>query len=259
MKRVIKIIFLLCSVSVYGQKFYNKTTEWHNIILGGLSKTEYKDSLAQLDFGKLWTETDNHFVYGFIGANYERIRIKIISTSQQNNKSIYYVIGKSMVKNNICTFHGTITVVSIKTYNVQHWGVDDEYRNKGIKKQGLLIADYHFEEDSTQTHSGIFEGIIYTSWYIDRSGNLNYDDIEKYSDIYMNDEFIGIWKEYKTEKKLVCNWADYRIPNCGDLDIGAGEFSPDEKYLKYGWQTYRDAYINHKTQAKQEEEKQWWK
>ena len=257
MKQVIITISLFCFLSVYGQK-WNRTTEWHKIILENLSKTEYKDSLTQYDFGKLWTETKNNIVYGFIGANYQRIRIKIISITKRNNTNIYDVNGKSMVKNNICTFHGTITISSIKIYKVQHWGVDDEYKNKGIKKQGVLFANYYFEEDSIQNHSGIFEGIIYTSWYIDRLGALKYDDIEKYSDIYTNNEFIGTWKEYKTTKKLVCNWGDYRIPNCGDLDIGAGNFSPNDKYLEFGWQTYRDAYKG-KAQAKQVEEKQWWK
>ncbi len=258
MKRVLKIILLLCSVSVYGQKF-NTTAAWHSQILEGLSNSEYKDSVNHIDFGKLWTETSNTLVFGFIGANYERIRIKIISTHKKNNTNIYEVVGKSMVKNNVCTFHGTITINSIKIYKVLHWGLDDEFKNKGIKKEGGLIAHYRFEEDSTQTHSGIFEGIIITTWYIDHLGRLMYDDIEKFSDIYMNNEFIGTWREYKSTKKLVCNWGDYRIPYCGDLDIGAGEFSPNNKYVKNGWQTYRDAYLQNNNQAKLEEEKEWWK
>ena len=164
-----------------------------------------------------------------------------------------------MVKNNVCDFHGTITINSIKVYKVKHWGVDNEYKNKGIKKQGLLIAKYHLGEDSTQTHSGVFDGILYTSWFIDKTGKLQYDKIESNSDNYRNNQYIGTWTDYTTKKKKVCNWADFRVPNCGDLDMGAGEFSPADKYLKFGWQTYRDAYFNDNKQARQEEEKQWWK
>ena len=62
-----------------------------------------------------------------------------------------------------------------------------------------------------------------------------------------------------TRKKKVCNWADFRVPYCADLDIGAGEFSPADKYLMFGWKTYREAYFNDNKSARQEEEKQWWK
>jgi hypothetical protein len=259
MKSIIKFVFLLASVSLYGQTV-NMTTDWQKQILGNLSKTEYNDSLNKYDFGKLWTETENKDVYGIIGENYQRIRIKILSvTRHKTNKNVYEVIGKSMVKNNVCDFHGTITINSIKVYNVKHWGVDNEYKNKGIKKQGLLIATYHLDEESTQTHSGVFDGILYTSWFVDKSGKIQYDKIENNSDNYRNNQFIGTWIDYSTKKKKVCNWADFRVPNCGDLDMGAGEFSPADKYLKFGWQTYRDAYFNDNKLARQEEEKHWWK
>ena len=30
----------------------------------------------------------------------------------------------------------------------------------------------------------------------------------------------------------------YRIPNSGDLDVGAGDFSPNTKYLNNGWSDF---------------------
>ncbi len=140
-----------------------------------------------------------------------------------------------------------------------HFGVDDEYKNQKIKKQGVVIAAYDLLEDSLQRHSGFFNGILFTAWYINRFGKLMYDDIEIYSDRYRNNQFIGTWTDYKSRKMEKCNWGDYRIPNSGDLDIGAGEFSPDDKYLKYGWQTYRDSHLHDNIKAKQFEEKEWWK
>ena len=38
------------------------------------------------------------------------------------------------------------------------FGVDDEYADKGIKSQGVLIADYEFKENKEQNHIGIFKG-----------------------------------------------------------------------------------------------------
>ncbi|MBM0654943.1 hypothetical protein JMN11_14995 [Capnocytophaga genosp. AHN8471] len=35
-----------------------------------------------------------------------------------------------------------------------------------------------------------------------------------------------------------CNWGLHRIPCSGDLDYGAAEFSPNEKYYPYGWKDY---------------------
>jgi len=65
---------------------------------------------------------------------------------------------------------------------------------------------------------------------------------------------------YNSTFTQACNWGDYRISNSGDLDIGAGEFSPNNKYLKSGWQTVRNAYSGQqysKAALKAERDK-WW-
>ena len=244
------LILLLCfaatSMQATGQT-YNRTIEWQKHLFKNLNEGDFKDSLLKYDFGLLWTKTENRFVYGFIGENYQRIRIKIISVKKDaTHNDTYLVSGKSMVKNNICDFKGTIKIKSIRAYKEMHWGVDDEYKDKGIKEQGILIASYHFTEDSLQDHSGKFEGELISSWYIDKSGQPQYDDIEKNSDPYSNNQFVGTWTNYLTHQKKVCNWGDYRAPNCGNLDQGAAEFSPNDVYLQYGWQ-------------KQEEKREWWK
>jgi hypothetical protein len=263
MKQSLFLIFLIVSIGVCGQPD-ERTTTWNAHLFSGLYESDYKDSLSQYDFGSLWTDTDNSLVFGFKGENYQRIRIKIISAIKNNNNpNIYAVNGKSMVKNNIYEFSGAINVKNVRVYEEMHLGIDSELVNHKMKKQGILVGEYHFEEDKSKPHSGIFNGIFYTSWYIDSTGLLNYDDIEKYSDSYMNNEFIGTWKDYKTRKSITCNWGDYRIPYSGDFDIGAGEFSPQEKYLQFGWQVVRDTWLNDSEQVKEEarksEAKEWWK
>ena len=69
--------------------------------------------------------------------------------------------------------------------------------------------------------------------------------------------------ENTTGKSKICNWGDYRIPLCNDLDIGTGEFSPNPKYLKNGWSNYIKAYSNNSNQkvskeAQQIENEKWW-
>ena len=261
MKRLTAILFLFLAINASGQT-KDRTLKWANQILSDkrLSKKDYKNSITKYDFGSLWTDTDSDSVFGFIGQNYQRIRVKIISaTKDKSRPDTYDVSGKSMIRNNVCPFNGTIKIIKVRIYNKKHWGVDNEYKNKGIKKQGLVIAEYHFSENKAWIFSGTFDGVLATYWYIDRKGKLTYDDIEKESDSYGNNQFVGIWKKYRGDVVKISNWGDYRIPLSGDLDGGAGEFSPVDKYLRFGWQTYRDAYIDNDKQARQVEENQWWK
>jgi hypothetical protein len=210
-------------------------------------------NLSNLDCSQLWIPEFERSVNGIIGDNFQRIRIRIISVKKKSENT-YEVTGKSMVKNNICQFKGEIIITNARVYKEMHYGVDDEYKDKGLKKQGLLVAEYHFYEDSIQLYSGKFEGILCSSWYIDKSGQIHLDDIESFSDSYNNNEFVGIWKSYKTNASKICNWGDYRIPLSGDFDIGDGEFMPNDKYIKNGWHGYVEAY-----RKGVKEDDFWWK
>ena len=242
MKQLLKIFFLISAINVYGQS---------------------NESFFKYNFGILWTKTDNSLVYGFIGENYQRMRIKIISVTKDTlHNDTYLVNGKTMVKNNTCNFNGLIKIKNVTPNKEMHLGVDDEYKDKGIKKEGALTAEYHFYEDSAQLHAGIFNGMVTSYWYIDKNNKLKYDDIESFSDDYRNNQFVGTWTSYKSHEIKVCNWGDYRLPGVpNDFDCGAGEFSPCEKYLKYGWQNLRDAYLSvpPDSSALREEERHWWK
>lgn len=206
------------------------------------------------DFSQLFQNPDNSVIYGFIGNNYQRLRIKFIRVMKsQSSPDVYMVYGKSMVKNDICAFRGSISISNILKYKTMVYGVDDEYKNKGIKGQYVIIGSYNFSEDSTQAHSGVFKGNFQSNFYLDKNNKVRYDDISLGSDGYTNNQFVGTWISYKNHLTKRCNWGDFRIPYSGDLDIGAGEFSPDAKYLKYGWLYIPDEQLlSHHT-------KKWWK
>ena len=178
--------------------------------------------------------------------------------------NVYLIYGKSMVKNNICAFHGVISISGIRKYKTMVYGADDEYKSKGIKGQYVILGSYRFSEDSTQAHAGIFKGHLQSNFYLDKSNRVRYDDISMVSDGYTNNQFVGTWTSYKNQLTKRCNWGDFRIPYSGDLDIGAGEFSPggnDGKYLPYGWQSRVDYFTSdsQSKQAKATEEAKWWK
>ncbi|WP_289659608.1 hypothetical protein [Flavobacterium panacagri] len=189
------------------------------------------------NFSDLWNKTDNNLVYGVIGDNYERILIKIVSIQKSKEKSSeYWVVGTSRVKSNSCNFKGKITIISINELKQAKLGVDDEYKNAGIKKQGLLKAVYEFVEDSKQKGSGKFSGILESMWYLDKNNLIQYNDIEIDSDKYFNNAFTGVWKSNNSGKEKICNWGDYRVPNVNcDFDIGSAEISVSQKYQKNGW------------------------
>jgi hypothetical protein len=173
---------------------------------------------------------------GYIGNEYQRIYIEFTSIRKDEFKpGTYEVIGYSIVHNNKCDFTGTLKIEQIREFKQMHFGVDNMYEDAGFKSQGLLIGKYIFEENPEQSHVGIFEGIITLWWYIDKDGNIQFDDLETYSDSYRNNQYVGTWTEYGKSKGKVCNWGEYRIPFSGELDIGAAEFSVDPKYLNKGW------------------------
>ncbi|MDO3626189.1 hypothetical protein [Mucilaginibacter sp. BT774] len=244
-------ITLLFSFNIYAQTeseiFKKKTLSNQYLLKKGL-----KSDLIKYDFSKLLLHTDNSMVYGFIGDNYQRMRVKIIRVKKDSLlPDTYHVYGESMVKNNIDEFNGTLKISNIRQLKSMSFGVDDEYKNKGIKGEYVIIADYNFFENKDQSHSGAFNGVLESDFYLDKNHKVHYDDIEMNSDGYTNNQFVGQWIDYKSNLAKRCNWGDFRVPNSGDLDIGAGEFSPNDKYLKFGWQSVRDK--NDKI-----EEAKWW-
>ncbi|NEU06987.1 hypothetical protein GZH53_01570 [Flavihumibacter sp. R14] len=196
-------------------------------------------------------------ILGFIGDDYQRFFIHLVSVIQNPvNPYEYLVYGKTRVKETISTFQGTITVRKAGIYKS---GDIPTY------KQGFVTCDVILYEDKKHPSTGFIKGKLKTALIIDNKGRFRYDALMLIADGFSNNQFVGSWTSYKTNLSKKCNWGDFRIPGCGDLDIGAGEFSVDDKYVKSGWSNYRQAYSHEDTnsmaskQARQKEDEQWWK
>ena len=251
---LVVIAFVSTCFFTEGQQDY-MSQKWIQVVLNDPDKTtrDLTDSLVQYNFSDIWTKTENQFVLGFIGKNFERIRIKILSVEHDSiQMDTYHVRGKSMVRNNICDFSGVIALEKI----VVDTANDPEYSD--ISSHGFVKGKYRFEEDTTQVHSGIFEGTLLSLWYMNDSDEIVYDDIILGADAFRNNQFYGTWQSYTTQSTKPCNWGDYRILNSGDLDIGAGLFSPATKYLAFGWKSYRAAYFENDNAAYDKEVDNWW-
>nr|WP_321452589.1 hypothetical protein [uncultured Carboxylicivirga sp.] len=257
------IIFLFFSNLSFAQTKDAFLTEF--LLEDELNTENVLDKYVEYDFSAIWTKTDNQFVYGIIGYEHQRIRIKLISVEKNpNNPNEYLVRGKSMVKETICDFQGTIKLSQINELIKLNYGIDNEYEDKGIEAQGIIIANYEFQENKEQAHSGTFTGQLFSKWYLDSKGQITYDDIQSFTDSYSNNAFIGIWKSYNSDYEKLCNWADYRVPNANkDFDVGVGEFYVSEKYWNKGWLDFplKNQIPNEaiKRSENTKETKEWWK
>ena len=195
-------------------------------------------------------------ILGFIGDDYQRFFIHFVSIIQNPiNPYEYLVYGKIKVKGTICSFQGSITISEARIYKS---GDIPTY------KQGFANCDVILYEDKKQPLTGYIKGKLKSDFLIDNKGRFRYDAISFGADGFTNNQFIGNWTSYKTNTSKKCNWGDYRIPDSDNFDIGAGQFSVDDKYVKNGWENYKLAWGTYPEtvevkKARQKEDEQWWK
>jgi hypothetical protein len=189
---------------------------------------------ASHDFSTLLTPRS--LFLGYIGADYQRLKIYFTSVSKNpNDHKTYQIEGISVVKENKVKFRGLIKLRRFIEYKQLRFGVDNRMKDHGIQSQGVAFAEYRFEEDKAAKHSGVFKGALVFSWYLDVDGVMQYNNIESHSDSFRNNQYRGTWTPHCSSSSKVANWGEFRIPDSGDLDVGAGEFSPNPEYLDRGW------------------------
>jgi hypothetical protein len=242
------------------------------ILLTSISKgqesnlTNYLTELQNHNVSNLWTlkkihwefegekdSTDRGEFLGFIGNNYQRFYIHFVSVIQNPIKPLeYFVYGKTMVKNKISNFQGLIEISESEIY------IDNDVSSL---EQGDIKGEYNFYEDPIQKETGILKGKFITEFFIDKDSEIKYNSLEFISDRFNNNQFEGTWTSYKSSESKKCNWGDYRIPDSNELGGGAAEFLPYDKYLKNGWESYRNQICSDNeisSKAKGKEEIKWW-
>jgi len=216
---------------------YAQPCTFNDVIERTTYSISYKKYNAELDMLAVLNYKKTDF-YGFIGVNRKRLRITFTSIKKsEENKDVYEVEGFSTVMNkNKRTFKGTFSLQS--HYKFTEPTFEEPLKNGDI--EGFSTFSYQLTEDEKLSATGIFKGKVLLCWAISNKGNLEYNDFYEGADPYFNNAFIGTWTSKQTQKTQQVSWAHLRVPCSGDLDIGAGEFIPNKKYLKYGW----DEFIN---------------
>ena len=198
---------------------------------------------------------------GYIDTNYQRFQIHFTSIVKSKfNPYEYKILGKTKVKDNICSFTGTITVIAAD--------FDTSRLMKEIGfptyKEGYITGHIQIYEDKNQSFSGFINGQLSTDCYIYNKGKINYNALMLVADGFFNNQFEGEWTSYKTGKTKKCNWGDCRIPDSKYLDGGTGEFYPEEKYIDNGWRNYYNCLTGSMDDKKTKEAErieniEWWK
>lgn len=221
-------VFLPCQS--FGQKtkdvdFYNKLKDYD------LSGVFNPDSITD-DGNETFKRPDP---IGYIGDNYQRFKIHLLSVvKSKSNPYEYKISGKTKVKDNICSFTGTITVIKA-TYDTSTLMRDIGFPTF---EDGLITGHVKISEDKAQPGSGTIEGKLITDIYFDDKNKIHYSALMLIADGFFNNQFEGKWISYKTGKAKKCNWGDFRIPDSRDLDFGTGEFGVNPKYKMNGWENY---------------------
>ncbi|MCD9854896.1 hypothetical protein LUD75_09280 [Epilithonimonas sp. JDS] len=252
--KFIFVFFILCSGQTFSQ-MAGKGNFYKEIKNYDLSKIIDPKSILTEDRENTKEKMQKAEPIGFIGDDYQRLYIHYNSINKNpKNPYEYLVKGKTKVKNTVRSFEGKLL---IKKANIEK---NSDFPNY---QQGFATCELILNEDKNLTSTGFFKGVITVGYIIDPKNNFRYDALMFYADIFSNNEFKGTWTSYKTKISKKCNWGDYRIPNSGDLDIGAGEFMPNPKYLDKGWKYYTLTMYgepkNDVELARKKEEMNWWK
>jgi hypothetical protein len=238
----------------------NKPQQWFEYYIKnyGLDNKEYKNELNHFDYSKLFLKTSSTNIYGVIGDNMQRIRIKWISINKDPiNSDNYNVYGKTKVNSTISDFTGSIRIKTIRLYKEGKYDMPDDIKTQP-KMIGVLFCDYLLNENKSEQQTGLFKGISATEFYI-LNDTLSYNDLRNGADDMTNNQFVGEWIDYNNINSKICNWGDYRVPNVKELDCGAAEFAPCDTYIKNGWSDFYKAFIQNDSAAFKREKSEWWK
>jgi len=263
------LFLLLLSCPLFSQQLPKDSNEWieSNLKLKDVDSKELLTAFEKYNFSFLWL-TNQDATIGYIGTSYQRLYIHLNEiVKNETISSCYLIKGKSRVGNNICDFKGYFKILHIRIINKERREEmlkvakeikDQELMQRAKHEHLIVLAEYELYENHSMKWSGIFKGFLKSYFYVEND-SIYYDDLElEYSDKYSNNAFDGVWESYETHAEKKCCWGNYRVPNVGDLDIGASEFSPNEKYLKNGWDNYYKAYIIGNPSARKEEDRKWW-
>lgn len=197
-----------------------------------------KIDIQKADFSSVILNQSTDYL-GAIGVHKKRL-VVLISSAKRNpqNPLMYEIAGRTRVGKNVRQFKGSITLTQLISGKPEDPTNDLYTENNGVQEEGVAVGDFILDEYEDLPATGVFKGKVLLWWFLSKKGKIEYNDGYLMADPYLNNAYIGTWTSKQTHKSQQVSWGHYRVPCAGDLDMGAGEFSPAPEYYKYGWDEY---------------------
>jgi hypothetical protein len=251
MKKLIILGLVIMTSTLRGQDLPPSSKKF---IEENLIEIENKESSLikrETDFSEIWMH-DQENIIGFIGDDFDRFFIHFDTIIQnRDNKGQYFVRGKTKVKNKENNFMGKFNILSIRD-------MKDKIHTEGDNRtKGIVLLHVFLHENLREGGMTTIVGVLKSYLYVE-NGKVKFDDLEfNVRERYNNNQFVGNWHNHETNVAKSCHWGMYRIPYCGDLDVGSAKFSPNEKYFNNGWENYYRAFILNDSRALKKEVEIW--
>lgn len=265
-KVILAFIFVIIAISytksqtVNDSKFANgfKTS-----IIKSLNKSKYeildtKKFADKYELSKFFLKMESEKLFGFIGFEMERIKIKITDVGQDKDiKSKYHIDGITKVDKSIQKFSGELRLSNVYSFK------------EVLTNHGLVICEFDAilneicNKSVNAEHCGKFVG----NYYLILSKVVDDIRFPKVIPKYIqNYTFAGNWISNNKKMNYPVLWGEnYLLEELADFYYGI-TLSPEinESLINKNWQNYFDAYtegvkINIQNKALQIEKQQWWK
>ncbi|MDV2078216.1 hypothetical protein [Marinobacter xestospongiae] len=175
---------------------------------------------------------------GYIGSDYYRLHIGFTEVHPVEEAEARVLVSGYLRKGALhCNLEGTIHVEHSHDLKRLDYGVDNEYRNSGISRQGIVFGSFSLKTMGAENCAGTLRGRHRVTWMLMENGSITRNDVG--NDRYLRGDnlYAGVWMRELSDYALDANWGEFRIPFARpELDIGAAEFSVNPEYLDYGWQ-----------------------
>lgn len=170
-------------------------------------------------------------ILAFVGNNYMRFEIRIAEAFKDSaNPTRYRMWGRTRHMGWARTFIGDLYVLDVNL---------EKKAQKGLRK-GWIKFKVLMREDSLSQGAAHYEGTLTCHFILTQNNQILYDATLLGKPEFKNNQFVGNRIPFDNRKAAeVCNWGDFRIPDCGDLDVGKDQFRPNEKYLNQNWRMYQ--------------------
>lgn len=197
-----------------------------------------KIDIQKADFSSVILNQSTDYL-GAIGVHKKHL-VVLISSAKRNSQNplMYEIAGRTRVGKNVRQFKGSITLTQLISGKPEDPTNDLYTENSGVQEEGVAVGDFILDEYEDLPATGVFKDKVLLWWFLSKKGKIEYNDGYLMADPYLNNAYIGTWTSKQTHKSQQVSWGHYRVPCAGDLDMGAGEFSPAPEYYKYGWDEY---------------------